>query len=438
MDIFLDRYNKKFLEYAKKAEKRALAQSQKVETGQIDKFDPNFAFNNFTAQKLEKSVAVKTNEIRSKQQEIISYKENSLRLDSAVKMVEKMESLANAALASENATQRQSHATNAAALWNEIEAILTSSTAGAPAFFENEISQAYQSLTAQPNQFANPSFEDITNGVGGGRIPIGWSGSSSGIGTNAGGGLRVSDGTYSVPIGGWSNSAGGYIEQTTSANIDSVYELSFDAGVNFGSATGTLLVEVMDGATPILSETILDDATSTGLDSYTYNFTATGTNLTTRFTLLNQTNSSLDFDIDNTSLVETHRLITNAPANTLKGKSEYTKLDTSFGWQNASIATWAGDNDIETDKLNFANLKQTLQSYANTVSTHVAIEEASIENMKKQIDLSQTEQKALLSLDDNEQAVQLQKAYMQVNLSQELLAKMLNYNTSLFNLFNFK
>ncbi len=150
------------------------------------------------------------------------------------------------------------------------------------------------------NLLKNGGFEDTSDGVGSGTTPPEW------IRTGGGGGVynfpanRGSEGSYSYPIGGWTSAVGGDISQIITTQIGETYTLTFDAGVNFGTS-GTLSVQVLNGAVPIVTDSIVDTDVDAGLNSYSYNFTAVSTSTTIFFELTASTGDA-DFDLDNVAV----------------------------------------------------------------------------------------------------------------------------------------
>jgi len=111
---------------------------------------------------------------------------------------------------------------------------------------------------------------------------------------------RTSDGEGAVPLGGWSREDGQWIEQSIVTQARQGYTLTFDAGVNFGWRTATLLVEVSGADGSVLTQRIMDNGREKGLESYSFDFFASGETSDIRFTLEDGPRS--DFDIDNVSI----------------------------------------------------------------------------------------------------------------------------------------
>jgi hypothetical protein len=117
---------------------------------------------------------------------------------------------------------------------------------------------------------------------------------------------RTSDGASALPLGGWSSSTGQTASQTVGTEASEDYRLSFDAGVNFGSS-GQLRIQITDGDTFLFDQVISDEGADLGLESYSFDFTATSSSSTLTFVL--EDGSDVDFDIDNVAIIAREDLV---------------------------------------------------------------------------------------------------------------------------------
>ncbi|MFM7469199.1 MAG: cadherin domain-containing protein, partial [Vampirovibrionales bacterium] len=170
------------------------------------------------------------------------------------------------------------------------------------------VNEAPNSLTLLTGNelIANGGFEA---GVGTdlGSTANNWSGTYRG--RHAG---RPYKGSYYIPLGGWETSSGRTLSQTITTEIGKTYELSFYGNVGgHGSAVGGLLVQALNGVTPLLNTTVTDSTLNSGYQKYTFSFTATSTTTEIKLTDTSviQAGGDVDFDIDNISVQEIPNVI---------------------------------------------------------------------------------------------------------------------------------
>lgn len=149
------------------------------------------------------------------------------------------------------------------------------------------------------SDFANGSFEASS--------PLtlkGWSASGNlGLSTSEG----TTDGTHALVFNGGNAAVNGFVEQTFATNPGSSYRVTFDFG-KFGSGGGsagiqTLVYDYLTGiGSPFVNDPVFDSTytnIATEFNTFFYNFTATGSLTTLRFTDASTGTISFDAVLDN-------------------------------------------------------------------------------------------------------------------------------------------
>ncbi len=415
MDIILSSHQRMMVKAQKAHNLKTDRETDKLATGKISHRDNNAAYLFSKAQSLEDNISEQSVKIKNLRAEKRGYDIVENKIATAISLTEEMRSLTATAAATNDTALRASYAQSAQSLWSEMKNILQST-------IDNEEIQ-FQTLgtnTPAPpppdstlNLLSNASFEDTSGGTGSGASVLGWTHSTEGIGLNP---ALATDGSYSIPLGGWTNNdVGSFIEQTIATNAGSTYDLSYDAGIIWGSGAGTIQVSVTDGSGNILHSTTHTDTTvAQALDSYSADFTATDGSATLRFELISKANATVDFTIDNTSIVETSRVDpTQRDEDILEGTSYFSGFNPQFGWSNAATATWATDAQINADAANFQNIVDALESYSGYVNVKSYITSHEIDLVNKDMTLSQNQIDNMINIDLTEQSALVQSQHLQ-------------------------
>ena len=170
----------------------------------------------------------------------------------------------------------------------------------------NVINGGDETAGSLTNLILNGSFEDTSNGTGSGVVPPDWTTIGTGWGVYSFGGGRGSEGSYSLPLGGWTAATGGGVSQTVTTVAGQNYDLLLDGGLSFGGAgDATLRITVEDGG-GIISQNDIVSVSSAGMEQIFFNFQANSASTTISFEFVAYTGSDKDFDIDNIRLYETN------------------------------------------------------------------------------------------------------------------------------------
>ncbi len=171
---------------------------------------------------------------------------------------------------------------------------------------DNVINGGDETAGSLTNLILNGSFEDTSNGTGSGVVPPDWTTIGTGWGVYAFGGGRGSDGSYSMPLGGWTAATGGGVSQTVTTVAGQNYDLLLDGGLSFGGAGDATLRVTVEDAGGIISQNDIVSISSAGMEQIFFNFQANSTSTTISFEFVAYTGSDKDFDIDNIRLYETN------------------------------------------------------------------------------------------------------------------------------------